>query len=76
MTISPRTTSRSLLQDNVAEVDEPDRVGQLGRVEEEELLLVTKHLQGRLAEHGEVQRGPLRSGIGEHDLMGERRRDH
>ena len=45
----------------------------LGRVEEAELLLVAEHLEGRLAQHGEVQGRPLRGGVGEHHLVGERR---
>ena len=44
----------------------------LASIEERELLLVAQHLDGRLAQHGEVQRGPLRRGVGEHDLMRQR----
>ena len=47
-----------LLQHHLAEVDEPDGGVQLGRVEEPELLLVPEHLEGRLAQHGEVQGRP------------------
>ena len=61
-----------LLQDDLAEVDEADRAVQLGMVEERELLLVAQHLDGRLAQHGEVQRRPLRGGVGEHDLVRQR----
>ena len=35
-----------------------------------ELLLVTQHLQRRLAEDGEVQRRALGSRVREHELMG------
>ena len=55
-----------LLQHDLAEVDEPDGGVQLGRVEEGELLLVAQHLDGRLAQHGEVEGRPLRGGVGEH----------
>ena len=61
-----------LLQHELAEVDEADRAVQLGRVEERELLLIAQHLDGRLAQHGEVQGRPLRGGVGEHDLMRQR----
>ena len=61
-----------LVQDDLAEVDEADRSVHLGLVEERELLLVAQHLDGRLAQHGEVQRRPLRGGVGEHDLMRQR----
>ena len=44
----------------------------LGVVEERELLLVAQHLDGRLAQHGEVERRPLRGGVGEHDLVRQR----
>ena len=44
----------------------------LGGVEEVHLLLVAQHLDRRLAEHGEVEGGPLRGGVREHDLMRQR----
>ena len=43
-------------------------VNRLG-IEKIELLLVTQHLQRWLAQHGEVQRRPLRRGQREHDLV-------
>ena len=42
---------------------------QLGGVEEGVLLLVAQHLDGRLAEDGEIERRPLRGGVGEHELV-------
>ena len=48
-------------------------VGDLGLVEERELLLVAQHLQRRLAEDREVQRRALGGGGREHDLVRERR---
>ena len=41
-------------------------------VEEAELLLVTQHLQRRLAEHREVQRLPVGCRVGEHELVRQR----
>jgi hypothetical protein len=61
-----------LVEHGLAEVDEPDRAVELGQVEERELLLVAQHLDGRLAQHGEVDRRRLRAGVGEHDLMRQR----
>ena len=61
-----------LVQDALAEVDEAECSIHLGMVEERELLLIAQHLDGRLAQHGEVQRRALRGGVGEHDLMRER----
>ena len=61
-----------LVQDDLAEVDEADGSVHLGRVEERELLLVAQHLDGRLAQHGEVQRRSLWGGVGEHELMRQR----
>ena len=49
-----------------------DAVVDFARVEEGELLLVAQHLERRLAEDGEVERGLLARGIGEDDLMRER----
>jgi hypothetical protein len=60
-----------VIEHNLAEVDEADRGIQLGLVEKLKLLLIPQHLDGRFAQHGEVKRGTVRGGIGEHDLMGE-----
>ena len=60
-----------VVQHDLAQVDKPDGGVQLGRVEELELLLVAEHLDGRLAQHGEVQGRPIRGGVGEHHLVGE-----
>ncbi len=46
----------------VGQADEMDRLVDLGGVEEVELLLVTQHLQRRLAQHGEVDRRALGRG--------------
>ena len=61
-----------VLQYSLAEIDEMDRAVNFGHVEERELLLIAQHLDGRLAEHGKVQRGSLLAGVGEHHLMRER----
>ena len=62
-TIASSTAPRSLLEHLLAQVDEADRAVDLVRVEEGELLLVAQHLERRLAQHGEVQRGPLGGGV-------------
>jgi hypothetical protein len=61
-----------VVEHDLAEVDEANRAVQLVRVEELELLLVAQHLDGRLAQHGEVERGALERGVGEHDLVRQR----
>ena len=61
------------LQDNLAQVDKADGTGQLGRIEERVLLLVSQHFYGGLAEDGEVERGVLWGRIGKHELMCQRR---
>ena len=62
-----------LLQHHVGQVDEADRLAQLGFVEERILLLIAQHLHRGLAEDGEVERGFLRRGVGENDLVRQRR---
>jgi hypothetical protein len=47
------------------------RSGQI-RIEEGELPLISQHLDCRLAEHGEIQRGSLDSRIREHYLVRQR----
>ena len=61
-----------LVEHDLAEVDEADSRVHLGGVEERILLLIAQHFDGRLAQYGEVDRGPLRGGVGEHDLVRER----
>ena len=58
----------------LTEVDEAHRpVADFGGVEEGVLLLVAKHLDGRLADDAEVHGLSLRARVREHDLMTERR---
>ena len=60
--------------DNVfAQIDEVDRLVDSRQVEKTELLLIPQHLDGGLADHGEVQRGTIACGQGEHQLLRERR---
>ncbi len=47
--------------------------GQLGRIEECVLLLVSQHLDGGFAQNREVERRTLRGGIGKHKLVRQRR---
>ena len=60
-----------LLQHLLAQVDEADVPVHLVRVEEAHLLLVAQHLEGRLAQHREVEGRSLGGGVGEHDLVGQ-----
>ena len=62
-----------IVQHHLAEVDEADAGIELGVIEELELLLIPEHLEGRFPEHGEEQRGTFGGGVGENDLMGQRR---
>src|SRR5947199_353886 len=55
------------------EIDEANRAADLRRIEEAELLLVPEHLDRRLAERREVQRGTLGRRVREEELMDERR---
>ena len=57
----------------VRQVDEANRAVDRLAVEEIELLLVAQHLQRRLAQHREVQRGALRRRQREHHLVRQRR---
>src|SRR6266852_253106 len=59
-------------QNEVAEVDEADRAVHLGLIEELELLLIAQHLDGRLAQHREVEYRVVWAGVGEDDLMRQR----
>ena len=54
-------------------MDEANRaVADLGGVEERILLLITQHFQGGFTEDSEIERGFLRRGVGENDLMRQR----
>ena len=68
---------QKLLQRSVhqvlAQVDVADRLVHSGHIEEAELLLIAQHLEGRLADDGNVERGTGGAGQGEHDLLRERR---
>ena len=58
----------------LTEVDEANRaVADLGGVEEGVLLLIAKHLDGRLADDAEVHGLSLGARVREHDLVAERR---
>ena len=73
----PNDAFQELLQravDHVlAQIDVADRLIHAGDIEEGELLLIAQHLEGGLADDGEVQRGTIGTGEGEHDLLRERR---
>ena len=56
-------------QRDIGEIDEVHRAADRAGVEVVELLLVAQHLQGRFAEHGEVQGRPLRRRQREHHLV-------
>lgn len=66
---NPAQVSREHL---LAQIHESDRPVQPVEVEKRELLLIAQHLRGGLAEHGEVDRVPFRSRVGEHDLLHQR----
>src|SRR5450755_715520 len=54
-------------------VDESDRAIHCGTVEKIELLLITKHLERRLAKHSKIECGALNGREREHHLVGQRR---
>ena len=57
----------------LAQIDVADRLIHAGHIEEGEPLLIAQHLERGFADDGEVQRGPIGTGEGEHDLLRERR---
>ena len=61
------------VDDLLAQIDVADRLIHAGDIEEGELLLIAQHLEGGFADDGEVQRGTIGTGEGEHDLLRERR---
>jgi hypothetical protein len=73
----PDDARQELLQRAVnhfmAQIDVSDRLVHACQVEERVLLLIAQHLEGRFADHREVQRGTLGTGEREHDLLRERR---
>ena len=61
-----------LLQHNLAQVDEANRIRQLGGIEKCVLLLISQHLYGGFAEDGEIERRTLWGRIGEDELVCQR----
>src|SRR6202034_2260569 len=61
------------LKNNLAEVDKTNGVGQLGGVEKSVLLLVSQHFYCGFTEHSEVESWTLRTRIGKHELVSQRR---